>query len=79
MAGMLQIITYLLSVYLVVKGIEVLQIALASSRPSRRGIISIGAFTLAGCVAAAVGFSTMRDQQAQSMHDRMTSAIPNSE
>ncbi len=36
MAGMLQIITYLLAVYLVVKGIEVLMIALASSRQDRR-------------------------------------------
>ena len=35
MAGMLQILTYLLGVYLVVKGIAVLQIALASNREGR--------------------------------------------
>jgi hypothetical protein len=32
MAGMLQILTYLLAFYLIIKGIEVLQIGLASSR-----------------------------------------------
>lgn len=32
MAGMLQIITYLLAFYLVMKGVEILQIGLASSR-----------------------------------------------
>jgi len=36
MAGMLQIITYLLCFYLVIKGIEILQIGISSSRPSSR-------------------------------------------
>lgn len=40
MAGMLQIITYLLAFYLVVKGIEILQIALASNRDKRGSIIA---------------------------------------
>ena len=47
MAGMLQILTYLLAFYLVVKGIEVLQIALASPREKRGGIIVLGSVTLA--------------------------------
>ena len=67
MAGMLQIITYLLSFYLVVKGIEVLQIALASSRETRGGIIALGVLTLVACLAAGVGFTLMQDHQAQSM------------
>ena len=67
MAGMLQIITYLLSLYLVIKGIEILQIALASNREHRGGIILIGILTLAVCVVAALGFSWMQDQQAKSM------------
>ncbi len=67
MAGMLQILTYLLSFYLVIKGLEVLQIGLASSRPSRTGVIVFGAFVLAACILAAVGFSTMQDHQAMSM------------
>ena len=37
MAGMLQIITYLLGFYLIVKGFEVLQIGLASNRQNRAG------------------------------------------
>ena len=47
MAGMLQIITYLLAFYLVVKGVEILQIALASNRQDRSGIIALGVLALA--------------------------------
>ena len=67
MAGMLQIMTYLLAYYLVIKGIEVLQIALASNRDKRGAMITIGALTLIACVIAAVAFVTMQDQQAQSL------------
>lgn len=67
MAGMLQIITYLLAFYLVVKGFEVLQIALASNRDQRGGIITIGALILIACVIAAVVFVNMQDQQAHSL------------
>jgi hypothetical protein len=67
MAGMLQIITYLLAFYLVIKGVEILQIALASNRESRGAIILLGALTLAGCMLAAVVFVAMQDQQAESM------------
>jgi len=49
MAGMIQILTYLLSFYLVVKGIETLQIALASNRPERGGLIVFGSMTLVAC------------------------------
>ena len=42
MIGMLQIITYLLCVYLVFKGFEILQIALMSGREDRAGGIVIG-------------------------------------
>jgi uncharacterized membrane protein HdeD (DUF308 family) len=67
MAGMLQIITYLLAFYLVIKGVEILQIALASSREKRAGIIALGAITLLACIFAAIGFVSMQDRQAQSM------------
>jgi len=67
MAGMLQILTYLLAFYLVIKGIEVLQIGLASNREKRAGIIVLGVLTLAVCVFAAVGFVTMQDRQAESL------------
>lgn len=67
MAGMLQILTYLLSFYLVIKGVEILQIGLASSRPSRTGVIILGVLTLTACLIAAIGFSYMQDNQAMSM------------
>ena len=71
MAGMLQILTYLLAVYLVVKGVEVLQIALASNRESRSGIIIIGVGTLTICVVCAVTLAQWQDQQAQSISRNM--------
>lgn len=67
MAGMLQIITYLLAFYLIVKGVEVLQIGLASSRPNRKSLVVIGALTLAACTVAAAGFVLMQDEQAAAM------------
>ena len=67
MIGMLQIITYLLSFYLVVKGIEILQIALASGRERRKPLIIIGAIVLAACIIAACGFVTMQELQVKSI------------
>lgn len=67
MAGMLQIITYLLAFYLVVKGCEILQIALSSNRDKRVGIILFGVIVLFVCIIAAIGFVSMQDQQAASL------------
>jgi uncharacterized membrane protein HdeD (DUF308 family) len=75
MAGMLQIITYLLGVYLVVKGIEVLQIGLASNRESRTGMIILGVLTLILCILAAIGFATMQDSQATSLQRTTSSSF----
>ena len=74
MAGMLQITTYLLCFYLVVKGIEVLQIALASGRTNRRPMIVLGGATLAACVLAALAFATLQDEQAESISSSMSSS-----
>ena len=73
MAGMLQILTYLLSFYLVVKGFEVLQIALASNREKRSGIITLGVLVLVACIVAAIAFSAMQDSQASAIGNRMPS------
>jgi hypothetical protein len=73
MAGMLQIITYLLAFYLVVKGVEVLQIGLASGREKRGPLIAIGALTLLACVLGAALFVNMQDEQATSMSSSMSS------
>ena len=67
MAGMLQIITYLLAFYLVVKGVEVLQIGLASNRANRTIPILLGLVTLLACGVAAVGFTKWQDEQAMSV------------
>jgi hypothetical protein len=64
MVGMLQILTYMLGVYLVVKGIQVLQIALASGREKRDLILWIGALTLLGTIIAAVGLIQAQEKQA---------------
>ena len=76
MIGMLQILTYLLAVYLVVKGVEVLQIALASPRENRGFIIVIGIFTLIGCIIAAVVLVVMQENQAMSIGKSMDNIIP---
>jgi uncharacterized membrane protein HdeD (DUF308 family) len=73
MAGMLQILTYLLSFYLVIKGIEVLQIGLASQREPRSLLVTIGALTLLACIIAAFSFSSMQDNQAEAMSSNMSS------
>jgi hypothetical protein len=64
--GMLQILTYMLAFYLVLKGLEILQIALASSRPEeeRSRIVSWGTIVLIACVIAAIVFVAMQDHQA---------------
>ena len=71
MAGMLQILTYMLAFYFILKGIEILQIALASNRDKRGGIIAIGVLTLIGCVIAAIAFASMQDQQSVSLSQSM--------
>jgi hypothetical protein len=54
MAGMLQIITYLLCVHLVYKGWEILQIAMMSARPDRRAGIIGGALAIVVSLALSV-------------------------
>jgi len=64
MIGMLQIITYLLCVYLVYKGFEILQIALMSSREDRTMGLVIGAIAVIVAVGVALLFVKMIDAQA---------------
>jgi len=70
MIGMLQIITYLLCVYLVFKGVEILQIALASSRENRVLMIVLGVFALVIALAAGSYFTKMIDAQAAAVSSR---------
>lgn len=66
MVGMIQIITYLLCVYLVFKGVEILQIALASPRTdgSRRLALLFGAAMVGISILAAIGFAVWITDQA---------------
>jgi hypothetical protein len=74
MAGMLQIITYLLCVYLIFKGVEILQIALMSSREDRAFGLVIGVMSLLICIGAAYFFYTFINSQAGAMSRSMPSA-----
>ena len=67
MIGMIQILTYLLAVYLIFKGFEILQIALMSNRTDRTAGIVIGALAVVLAVGAAVYFVDLADTQARSV------------
>jgi hypothetical protein len=64
--GMLQIITYLLCIYLVFKGVEILQIALASQREdkSRTVALVIGGVMITISIIVAIGFAVWITDQA---------------
>lgn len=64
MAGMLQILTYLLAFYLVIKGLEFVQLALTSARPNRGPAFALAFIVLAMCVVGATYFVAQQDQQA---------------
>ena len=68
---MIQILTYLLAFYLVMKGIEILQIGLASNRTKRAGMILVGCLALVACLVAAYGFTAWQDSQAMTMSHSM--------
>jgi hypothetical protein len=71
MVGLMQIMIYMLSVYLVFKGVEIFQIALMSGRPSRTGGMIIGILAVAIAIVAAGSFSLWADQVAASIGERM--------
>ena len=68
---MLQIITYLLCVYLVFKGIEIYQIAQMSSREDRKGGLSLGSAMIAISLIAAAIFYFLINNQAESIGNRL--------
>ena len=71
MVGLMQIMIYMLSVYLVFKGVEIFQIALMSVRSTRTGGMVIGIIAVAIAIVAAAGFSFWADQVAASIGERM--------
>jgi NADH:ubiquinone oxidoreductase subunit 6 (subunit J) len=71
MVGMLQILTYLLAVYLVMKGVEIFQIGFSSSRQDRSVAILVGVLSLAACIVAAAWLVMLQDQQASALSNSM--------
>jgi hypothetical protein len=63
---MLQIITYLLCVYLIFKGVEIFQIALASERTDKSRMVAliIGGAMVTISVVVAIGFAIWITDQA---------------
>jgi hypothetical protein len=70
MVGLMQIMIYMLAVYLVYKGGEILQIALMSSRQDRTLGITIGFFSLVVAVVLGVAFTLWAHSVAQSIGER---------
>lgn len=76
MVGMLQILTYMFAFYLVLKGVEILQIAAASGRENRGGIILWGVIVLLACCVAAVVFIGWQENMARSVSAGMRGLSP---
>ena len=68
MIGMLQIITWLLCVYLVFKGVEIFQIGYTTNNEAtKKNAMIIGAVALAASVLAAMIFFALIESQASSV------------
>lgn len=57
MVGILQIITYLLCVYLIFKGVEIFQIAYVSDRKLTDSAVILGILAIVASVVIAIAFS----------------------
>jgi uncharacterized membrane protein len=71
MAGMLQILTYMFGFYFVIKGLEIFMVAAASGRPNRSGLFVFATIAMLICLAGAVGFAVLQDNQATSLQSSM--------
>lgn len=73
MVGMLQIITYLLCIYLVFKAVEIFQIAYVSKGNKRDTGVRVGIVFIVLSVIIAVGFTLWADNQAESISNSLQS------
>jgi uncharacterized membrane protein (DUF485 family) len=71
MVGMLQIITYLLCVYIILKGIEIFQIGLMGTAERRKIGMAIGAVMIVASIGAAGVFTYLITIQANEIDSRM--------
>lgn len=69
MVGMIQVLTYLLAIYLVLKGFEMLMLALCCTRPDRERarLIVLGIVVAIGCGVAAFLIVVAQEIQAHSI------------
>lgn len=72
MIGMLQILTYLLAFYLVVKGFEFIQRAMVAPEQYRRGAGMLATVVFIGCVVVAIASVVSQDDLAM----RLSSSNP---
>lgn len=73
MVGMLQILTYLLCIYLVFKAYEIFQIAYVSTSDKRAAAVRNGIILIVLSVLIAIGFALWADSQAESISRSMRS------
>jgi hypothetical protein len=76
MVGMPQIITYLLCLYLIYKGFEILQIALMSPREHRGAGLVIGGMAVIVSIVAAFVFTQWVDSQARRVGGSQSGLTP---
>jgi uncharacterized membrane protein len=76
MIGMLQIITYLLCVYLVFKGIEIFQIANVKSKENDGRGLYLGTAMIVISVIVALVFYTLINTQAETVGSSGTPRFP---
>lgn len=73
MVGMLQILTYLLCIYLVFKAYEIFQIAYVSTSDKRTAAMRNGIILIVLSVIIAIGFVLWADIQAESIETNLRS------
>jgi hypothetical protein len=73
MVGMLQILTYLLCIYLVFKAYEIFQIAYVSTSDKREAAVRNGIILIVLSIIIAIGFALWADSQAESIGRSMRS------
>lgn len=76
MVGLMQIMIYLLCIYLVYKGAEIFQIALVSNSPNKNTGITIGIIAIAAAVVISLGAFLMTESMVSSIGENMN-RMPN--
>jgi hypothetical protein len=76
MVGMLQIITYLLCVYLFYKALEIFQIAFVSQSPKRNDALLLGVGAIIASIIASMVFINWINTQAESISNSMQNVMP---